>query len=143
MIEYVTLCCSMLRAENYTAYMAFSNDPLSPAWVVFELNGTFVHLNAYPSWGTKLTSYEAGIFIDENGVYPAGVVSQDAPPFPKPSKTPAPTPTSTPEENTQPNPTSTPTSIIPEFSPVAVVLALTLASMSMVTYYRKKHAWAR
>jgi hypothetical protein len=74
--DYASLCCSMLRAEGYTAYMACPMDTIYSSWVVLDLNGTFVHLNVYSPWSQQLISYEAGLYIDENGIYQAGV-SQD------------------------------------------------------------------
>jgi transglutaminase-like putative cysteine protease len=90
--DCASLFCSMLRSRGYTAYMVKGTSEEADAWVVLNLNGTFIHLDSYYPWKEQQTlnfeSYQPSFYVDEKGIYPAGV-SVD-PPLKLPDATPAP-----------------------------------------------------
>ena len=77
--DYSTLYASMLRANGYIAYVAVGTTNSSGistghAWVVFDLNGTLVHVEPQQSLSNQqfinFTIYKAAYYFDENSFYP-------------------------------------------------------------------------
>lgn len=83
--EYSTLYVSMLRARGYTAYVVVGTAdsyvaPEAHAWVVINLNGTFIHAEPQMALRSQqfinFTEYHAESYFDENGIYPP-IASKD------------------------------------------------------------------
>ena len=83
--DYSTLWVSMLRARGYTAYVVVgtadsSGVPEGHAWVVINLNGSFIHAEPQVALRNQqfinFTEYRAESYFDENGVYPP-IASKD------------------------------------------------------------------
>jgi hypothetical protein len=77
--DYATLYVSMLRAQGYTAYVCVGSTNRSGtaeghAWVVFNAEGTFVHVepqvDAYDQKFVNFTSYESEYYFDESSILP-------------------------------------------------------------------------
>ncbi len=109
--DFAVLCCSMLRSNGYSAYVAGSSSNMSTVWVVVYINGAFAPINAYSPWQSQITSYQADFYVDENGAYWA-ITPQNSPP---------PTPTPTP---TQP--------AVPEYPPTFTALVFVLGLVAVV-----------
>jgi hypothetical protein len=122
-VDTAALCCSMLCARGYTAYMVKGNSSTTDAWVVININGVLYHLDPNYSWSNQqsinFNSYSAAYYVDKNGIYlpstsvnpPASLptVSPTPTPTPSPTQTPTPTPTPTLTPTLTPTPTPTPT----------------------------------
>ncbi|HTY75691.1 MAG TPA: transglutaminase domain-containing protein [Candidatus Nanoarchaeia archaeon] len=83
-VDLATVCVSLLRSAGFVAYLVEGANSASPngTWVVVSYNGTFYHLDPHYSWENQQTvnfgSYQASYYVDEKGIYPAGI-SQDPP----------------------------------------------------------------
>jgi transglutaminase-like putative cysteine protease len=131
LLDIATTCVSMLRSAGYDAYLVEGNTSTSTNthWVVFSHNGVSYHVDPQQSWKNQQTvdfgSYQANFYIDENGIYPAGM-SQDPPStLPNPSST------------IYPNATPTPTPQVPEFSAGLAFAALASALAILVALKKR------
>jgi len=114
LLDFTTVCVSMLRSAGYAAYLVGGNISTSANshWVVFEYNGVTYHVDPHYSWMNQQTvnfnSYQAGYYVDEKGIYPSGT-SQDPPTtLDSPLETNNPTPTPSPIINSSASLTSAP-----------------------------------
>jgi hypothetical protein len=100
-VDTAALCCSMLCARGYTAYMVKGNSSTTDAWVVININGVLYHLDPNYSWSNQqsinFNSYSAAYYVDKNGIYlPATSVN---PPASLPTVSPTPSPTPSPHNH--------------------------------------------
>jgi len=122
-VDTASLCCSMLRARGYSAFMVIGNSStvISYSWIILRINGVAYHLDPNYPWSSQqsidFTNYQAAYYIDENGIYPPSTSvnpPSDLPnstptPTPVPTPSPTPTPTVTPSPTPTANPTIAPT----------------------------------
>jgi hypothetical protein len=124
------LCCSMLCARGYTAYMVKGNSPTTDAWIVVNINGVAYHLDPNYPWNSQqsinFSIYNPTYYVDQNGIYPPSI-SVNPPanlptitPIPTPTPTPSPTQTPTPSPTQTPTPTPTPT-MTPTITPTPML----------------------
>jgi hypothetical protein len=156
--DFALLCCSMLLANGYTAYLAANTAYWGIAWVVLDVNGTLTAINPYEALTKDLQhGIRANYYANQSGIYPA--ILTECPQIPTPTSTPSSTyqssPSSDPTPITQastkpqitPNPSSeantepTPSTTIPEYPTITVMSILSLTGVTIVFMKKavKKH----
>jgi hypothetical protein len=122
-LDYASLCVSMLRSRGYTAYLVGGNasGATGGRWVVFGYSGVLYHINPSYSWTQQQTldfsSYRPSYYVDERGIYPP-IASMDPPyTLPSPNESPSPTLTFTSAPTQTPLPTPGTTMTYPPPSP--------------------------
>jgi transglutaminase-like putative cysteine protease len=112
-VDRASLCCSMLCARGYTAYMSKGNSPTTDAWIVVNINGVAYHLDPNYPWSSQQSinfgAYTATYYVDQNGIYPPSTSVNPPANLPTITPTPTPTPTPSPTQTPTPSPTQTPT----------------------------------
>jgi len=155
-LDFASLATSLLRVRGYAAYLVGGTSTSTDSWIVLDLNGTFVHFDPrYPlakQQSNDFSSYQADYYVDEKGIYPAGVsldpstISLDPIQTPQPSPTPTaippasqlPSSTADPTFTKTPMPVATQSPSIPEFPFNLVSVALICAVFTLTIYLVKK-----
>lgn len=155
-VDFASLAASLLRAQGYTTYLVGGASTSTDSWIVLNLNGTFIHFDPrYPSTkqqSNDFSSYQANYYVDEKGIYPAGVSLDPSAISIDPIQTPQTTPTLTASPQSSQLPTSTPNPIptktpmptatqspsVPEFPLNFASIALVCAVFTLTIYLTKK-----